>query len=168
MAASGQLSGFVITPKARGRGCCQGLFLGPSAPADLRLRGKWSSQCYRGDRLTSADLCLLGVVVVVGNQACAGRSVICPRPLGRQPAWTGLELCPPSPGCSATPLPHPTPLSFSLAPSRHLCCSRAPQCLLVPEAGQLRLKHQLWRLTQAPGGGPQLTGCLSGEGHGPA
>lgn len=68
MAALGQLSGFVITLKARGRGCCQGLFRGPSAPADLRLRGKWSSQGYRGDRLTSADLCLLGVVVVVGTR----------------------------------------------------------------------------------------------------
>lgn len=103
MAASGQLSGFVITRKARGRGCCQGLLHGPSAPADLRLRGKWYSQGYRGDRLTSADLCLLGVVVVVGNQARVGRSVICPRPHGRQRAWTGLELHPPA------LLPHPHP-----------------------------------------------------------
>ena len=107
MAASGQLSGFVITPKARGRGCCQGLFCRPSAPADLRLRGKWSSQGYRGDRLTSAEVCLLGVVVVVGNQARVGRSVICPRLHGRQRAWTGLELCPPAPGCLVPLLPTP-------------------------------------------------------------
>ena len=155
MAASGQLSGFVITPKARGRGCCQGFFREPSAPADLMLREKWSSQGYRGDRLTSADLCRWGMVVGVGNQARVGRSVICPRPHGRQPTGQGWSCV--LPRAARSPLlPQPHPLSFSLAPSRHLCLSRAPQCLPVPEAGQLCLKHQAvgvhsgpWRWTSA-------------------
>lgn len=156
MAASGQLSGFVITPKARGRGFCQGFFRGPSAPADLMLRGKWSSQGYRGDRLTAAVLCLWwGGGVRVGNQARVGHSGICPRPHGRQPTGQGWSCV--LPWAARSPLlPHPHPRSFSLAPDKHLCLSRAPRCLPVPEAGQLRLKHQAvavhsgpWRWTSA-------------------